>query len=327
VLLLLDFGPVHERLVVHIAHGWRLTPAAPGLRVRLTLVGGAATRRIQALARRYPHLDRVCELVPCDTSTEADDFDERVAFIARSDPPVTMACVNTADDHAALAAGLRVVQQSPTQVFPVVVCATQARGLALLVAQGQTGDNRIAVVGIVEQGCAPELVLDGTNEILARAIHDEYIRSQAQAGHTVRTDAAMRPWGELAEGLRDSSRRQADHIIDKLDGERYAVVPRLDWDAPLASFTGDQVERLARAEHQRWVDERRAERWTPGPKSVENRTSPYLVDWDQLPPAVQDIDRHTVAQIPALLARVGLGLHRRDAARSGGGSPHVERAS
>jgi hypothetical protein len=62
------------------------------------------------------------------------------------------------------------------------------------------------------------------------------------------------------------------------------------------------------------VQERLAAGWRydAGPKDVDRKTSPYLTEWEQLPEPIREIDRQFVRAIPALLARVGIGIVRHE---------------
>ena len=75
---------------------------------------------------------------------------------------------------------------------------------------------------------------------------------------------------------------------------------------------------MAAMEHDRWVAERRFEGWTyaPGEKSIDAKTSPYLVPWGRLSDEVKDYDRSTVRALPERFATAGLQISR----RTGGGS-------
>jgi hypothetical protein len=83
--------------------------------------------------------------------------------------------------------------------------------------------------------------------------------------------------------------------------------------APDFKFTDEEVETLAIAEHRRWVDERRKSGWTLGDRDAEQKKTPYLVPFDDLPSDIADHDRILVREIPALLALVGLQVVRRRA--------------
>jgi hypothetical protein len=199
----------------------------------------------------------------------------------------------------------------------------------LLTDAAPTQADRIRVVGLLEQGCTPQHVLNGTHELLARAIHEAYLTTQATAGHTRASNESMAPWEALPESLRESNRRQADHIVRQLEDRQCTVAPLRDWDEPLATFTKAEIEQLARAEHERWMQERALLGWTYAgsgeekTKSVGQKRSPYLVEWDLLPAEIRRIDYEAVEAIPAHLARVGLGVYRRDAADVSDGSSEL----
>jgi hypothetical protein len=100
---------------------------------------------------------------------------------------------------------------------------------------------------------------------------------------------------------------------DCIDG--VAIAPLRDWDAQDFTFTDEEIEILARAEHERWNRERLADGWTLGAKrNVELKRTPYLVAFDELPPDIADYDRILVREIPAALAAVGLQVIRLTAA-------------
>jgi len=89
------------------------------------------------------------------------------------------------------------------------------------------------------------------------------------------------------------------------------IKPLTDWDAPPLAFSSDEVELLARMEHDRWWKEREAAGWTYAPeKSEPRKESPYLVPYDDLPEDVKDYDRNTVRAMPAFLAEVGFAVIR-----------------
>ena len=71
-----------------------------------------------------------------------------------------------------------------------------------------------------------------------------------------------------------------------------------------------EIETMARMEHDRYVAERLLEGFTPGPRSLEKKTSPYLVGWDELSEKIREIDRSAVRIIPKLLASAGFEIYR-----------------
>ncbi|MEW6366954.1 MAG: RyR domain-containing protein [Acidobacteriota bacterium] len=94
---------------------------------------------------------------------------------------------------------------------------------------------------------------------------------------------------------------------------KVAVHPQSDWAQRPLELTPEEVELLARMEHTRWCDERRAAGWryAPPPKNVEKKPSPYLVAWEKAGEKTKDIDRDAVRSIPATLAQAGFQVYRR----------------
>jgi len=74
----------------------------------------------------------------------------------------------------------------------------------------------------------------------------------------------------------------------------------------------EEIEMLARAEHDRWIEDRLRQGWRFGlRRDVAAKLSPYLVAWEELAEGVRDLDRDSVRAIPHLLAESGLKIVRR----------------
>jgi len=153
-------------------------------------------------------------------------------------------------------------------------------------------------------------VLGGTHEFLARLVHEEYRRHEEQAGRTPQTSPAMVPWDSLPEGKKESNRRQVDHMRTKLEPIGCRITRLTDWDAASFPFTADEIERMARMEHERWCQEQRRDGWTPGSKDLKKKTHPELASWEVLPEPKKEKDLNTVRELPGFLARAGFQIYR-----------------
>ncbi len=304
-------GPVAERVIANAALAWRFMTGAA--RLRISVADTAAEARVAALCAAYPRMSDVCDVVACELDAAAPGPVERLLALLERTPPVSTLCLTGLDDARLLAWSFGVLHATSDATFTIVVSAAREQGLDLLAMDDGDDGRRLRIVGTLERGCTADAVFGGTHELLARAIHGAYVRAQAAAGHTVTSNPSMRPWSTLPEPLRESNRRQADDLAAKIASIGARLVPQSEWDAPTFEFAASEVEQLARREHARWVDERLQAHWTYDTvKDVAAARSPHLKDWADLAPEIQEIDRHTVRQIPMFLARVGLGVRRRD---------------
>jgi RyR domain len=144
-------------------------------------------------------------------------------------------------------------------------------------------------------------------ERLARAIHDAYVRQKIRSGAPYEETGT---WDELPESRRESSLKHADDIEPKLGriGMRLTPAPA---DGAIDALDPHDVEMLARHEHKRWCAERRAAGWKLGEAvDAKRRTTPWLIDWEDLPEDQREMDRALVRAIPAAAAGAGLAVVR-----------------
>jgi len=151
--------------------------------------------------------------------------------------------------------------------------------------------------------------------MLAKAIHEDYVRRRKADGSLPHDDPALRCWEELAESLRASSRDQAVDIERKLASIGCDAVLREEVEA--RRWNSNQTNRDACACRARpLVEDRLRQGWRPGTRrDVAGKLSPYLVPWDELSEEVRDLDRDSVRAIPRLLAGSGFSIVRRPGRR------------
>jgi len=154
----------------------------------------------------------------------------------------------------------------------------------------------------------PALLSESGVDVIARAKHEDYVAREAQRGRTPADNPSMVPWSELSEALRVSNVRFAQSIASKL-GDLGATLRPLNEDVPREELTlpDEDLEELARGEHDRWMRDLKREGWRPteGPKDPERRLHPLLVAWEDLDEAEREKDRDGIRALPLLLARAG----------------------
>jgi uncharacterized membrane protein len=157
-------------------------------------------------------------------------------------------------------------------------------------------------------------------ERLAQAIHDTYgavhevgvqagvARSQVPDGPVPGGTASLGSWDELPEEFKESNRAQAREIGEKLAVIGCLMVPTFDPALDFA-FDDDEVQLLARLEHERWMGERTAQGFEFGPVRGEH-TRPDLLPWEQLTDEVRMRNMQAVQRIPGMLAHAGFQVLR-----------------
>lgn len=314
-LVVVGVGRMGESIVVNAARKWSDRSDTRGERLRITLIDKEVERRKESLCLRYPQLEETCELVPRQMDVRFPEF-ERADFLFNDigGCNVTIIYICLDDDSLSLGAALTLRQQLGSLEIPIVVRMIHDAGLATLLPIEEDKHKSLATVhafGLLDCTCTPDLILRGTYEILARAIHEEYVQHEREKGHTLETNPSMVPWDKLPESLKESNRRQAEGIRSKLEAIGCDIAITTDWSPQLVEFSPEEVELMAEMEHDRWVRDRLAAGWRYDRiKNLERKASPYLVPWAQLSEEIKDRDRNTVRAIPALLAKVRFQVYR-----------------
>ena len=230
----------------------------------------------------------------------------------QSDVEQVYVCLD--DDSFGLQAGLTLLHQMKSHKVPIVIRMVEDTGLATLMGGGADADGSfkdLHAFGLLNQTCTADLLLGGTLEILARELHSVYLSEQVIDEGKTKQNEAFVPWEKLPERLKESNRVQAANIGKTLAETGYRIAQMRDWDADNLQFSPQEVEIMARMEHERWCQERKQAGWTHGPeKNAEKKTNPDLLPWDELPEEEKEKNRRFVRGLPRSLARAGFQIGR-----------------
>lgn len=321
-ILIVGLGQMGRSLAMQAARGWWLTQAGRGRKLRISVIDQAAETKLELLRLQYPQLDEVCDFDVRQMPKNAPEF-ERGDFLfdatGRFDVDAIYICFD--DDVHVLVDALTLHRKTRPHKIPIVMRMSRDSGLAMLLKEGRGARDlsQLHVFGILDRTCILAALLGGRHEILARAIHEDYVRHQKQAGATPETNPSMVGWDDLPEDLKESNRYQADHIEVKLAAIGCGIQSLSDWQAASYERLPEDVkavfdiELLARMEHERWCEERRRQGWSyaPGEKDLRKKTTPHLVPWEKLSEEIREYDRNTVRGLPSFLAQAGFQIYRR----------------
>lgn len=314
-IAIVGLGRLGRSLALQVARAWWFERDAYPGRPEMTLVDADARGATELLRARAPRFDETCALRILDLPTESPAF-ERGGFLLDGGGRIAVDAVYVCldEDPRSLAAALSVRRLTGAARVPIAVRMSSDAGLASLAVAAVGDFSDLRAVGVLDVTCSLEALLGGLNESVARAVHADYVRREREAGRTVAENPSLVAWEALPETLKESNRRQADDIRQKMRSARMRIVPLDDWAEEPDTFTLAEVERLAIAEHDRWVRERLDQGWryALGEKDTDRRTSPYLVPWGDLTDDIRELDRGAIRAIPALLAGAGLTMRREE---------------
>lgn len=312
-LLIIGMGRLAEHLIVHAAREWCLQTENLERKLRITVVDQNVKNKLANLQVRFPLLIKACEFEQREHYTNWPDL-EKVIFPLSADKqlPVTNAYICFDDSTLGLQAGFTLLQYLEDQNKELMISMTEDTGLATFLREINSPEfKNISAFGLLENTCKIELLDDGTHEALARIIHEDYVRREAQKGNTIKDNPSMVKWDELPDELKESNRRQADHIGVKLAAIGCGIKPWRDYGKEKFSFKNEEIFKLAKIEHERWCEDKKHEGWKYGEKRDDIRKlHPDLVDWDSLPDSERVKDIETVKLIPSLLARAGFQIYK-----------------
>lgn len=287
--LVVGHGPLAARTAAHAVR----TAVAHGRKPRLDLLRMDSRTAGPDLAALEPWCYDIAKI----NEVEQSSIDPASA------PTIVFVCPEGGDAEAVGRAVVLARDLPRTEIFVAVYRDSAGRALEVVAAS-----DRIHIVPAKLQALAHELIEGSAIETLARARHADYVTRERSRGVSPAENPSIADWSELPESLRESNRRFAESVGTTLAGLGLCLRPlngpesEPDFDLP-----EDSLERLARGEHDRWVQALIADGWRAGdgPKDPERKRHPLLVPWEELDEAERDKDRDPFRALPVLLGKVG----------------------
>jgi voltage-gated potassium channel Kch len=196
-VLIVGVNALSEHLIGHLVRQWQDVEGAARPRLPVTLVDEDPAAALRDLHHRHPELSTLASVTSHTISLRSSDF-ERGGFLfdAEGHCVITAAYVCVDNEGLALASALLLLNHLRRDKVPVVVRMNREAGLAALLravdSPGSAGLEQLRVFSLLDQACRPEFVLRGINEVLARALHQDYLL-RATREH----NPSAVPWDEL----------------------------------------------------------------------------------------------------------------------------------
>lgn len=277
-------GLLLARAVTHLVR--RCSVAGRELRITAS---AAAAPVLSSLAEREPWIGAALD---------------RSSAPAEMVAPCALVCLD-AGDATSLARAISASRDSGRHTVVVSMAGSVSEATLASVRRGAA---TVVAVTTDPAVLARDILGQSGIEVMARARHDDYLAQERDAGRL--DNASLVPWDELPDSLKLSNRRFAESVGSIVAAAGGRLVP-LVGPVPSASWVDDaNLETMARAEHDRWMNALVSDGWSagPAPKDPIRRTHPLLVPWAELSPDDQEKDRDAIRAIPTMLARVGYAL-------------------
>lgn len=307
-LILIGSTPAAEAVLVQAALVAHYSNQEP---LRVTLVDDDEDAA-SAMVGRHPGLRQCCVIthspLPANASSArawdfipADDSERRNVILAMD------------EDERNVEIAFTLSALPSTSVVRIMARVADRVGLLRLLDQSEDHlkTRRIHIFGSVEGGCTKAMIEASPQDALARGLHDHYYQSQLANGVAHGSSPAMVPWSELAEDFRISNRANADHVDTKLRAIGCQRASAGSDGRAVDAFADDEVELLARVEHNRWCAERWIGGWDhAGKRDDRRKLHPSFKPWSELDEPERNKDRDAVSCLPSLLNSQGWKIVR-----------------
>ncbi|HEY7052102.1 MAG TPA: NAD-binding protein [Mycobacterium sp.] len=303
-ILIAHLDPLGEWVLWHAARDWYCGAGEYGAtKLTVTVVDDDADERVASLLGRYPALEGSCRIICC-TASVRDIRALPLRYAEQAVAPIAQVYVTAYQDEQAVETAL--VLRHEFEGVPIAVALARGEGVAALTTATAGFLDKIDMFQTMENTCTVELVKGGSWEAMARAVH---YREREDASKIRRAD---RSWDAVPDHYKESSRARVRYVVKQLREIGFEIGPLRDWNA-VDLITEDDAEKLARAEHDRWMRERFAQGYTFGERNEAKKTNPNLVPFDELDDAVKKENLGFARAIPNMLAAAGLQVVRRHA--------------
>jgi len=115
----------------------------------------------------------------------------------------------------------------------------------------------------------------------------------------------LKPYIILSEDEKESNRNNVRDIPNKLASVGYEI-GQIRGNETISKFKKDEIEKLAKMEHERWMHEKLDNGWQFAKKTDRaTKLHKSLIPWDKLSEDEKEKDRVLVKGIPKILAKAG----------------------
>jgi hypothetical protein len=318
-LIIIGAGDLAEQVILNAARGWSSCYHTLHKPIRISLHDPEADAFTNRLNASYSLVSTVCEIRPFKLDNQyAHPLELGFSDQSRDIKDSSYIFVLVDNESINLRIALSIVAKVKPQTMRILVRMNEEKGLANLIwdpGRDKQLIENIKLFGLMERTCKKEMIFNSSLEAISRAIHEEYLRVEAEKGNLPGSSPALVDWDCLAEEYKKMNREQADSIAVKLSVIGCGIVPWSDFGADKFTFTPAEIEKMAEMEHKRWVEQKTRQGWMYADIRDDHlKKHPSLISYSdsRLSELEKGKDRNAVKQIPYLLSLAGYQIQRVD---------------
>jgi hypothetical protein len=310
-ILVIGMGELAVHLILRLAQKWCIDGNQDKLLI--SIIDPYAERELENLKAHFPLVEKTCKFYPHNFHTNYPEFQTgKFLEFSEESAPISHAYICFDDTALGIQAGFVLLRLLQDQKAQIMVRMTEDAGLATFLKEiRNTSFENLSAFGLLDRTCGMGLFDDGTHEGLARTIHEDFLGREIQKGMTIKDNPNLVSWESLSENIKESNRRQADHIGIKLATIGCGMEPWREFGREDFKFDPEEILKMARMEHERWCNDRLRDGWKYGRERNDARKiHPDLIVWDRLTSEAKEKDIAAARLIPNLLARAGFQIYR-----------------
>jgi hypothetical protein len=312
-VVIIGIGRMGESLLLYLVKRWKKQYGEkPPHRIKITIIDNKAAGIKKSLEFRYHALQDYCEIDAQNFELNSSDFYE---FLDKTDTAsINAIFICNANESMNFSTALYLNHKLKNNTIPIVIRTVRRKGFANFFEEScsQISDQfkNLHPFPFVDCGCCIKALMEGVNEVIAQALHNDYLDKRRREGADLSAKPGMKVWSKLDQFYKDQNRDQALNLSVNLKTKKYSIVSRYNWDEPLFKYKDDkEIEDLAILEHNRWWKFMREHGWRLGEEyDFEKKTSQDLVPWGELTDTVKKYDIDFINSYPSILAMVDLKI-------------------
>lgn len=308
-LLILGFGRLGQNLCRQVAYTWYRDNYEE--KRTMIIIDQQAHSKVELFINSIPRVKAVCNLIPIQTDLSYRQNLQDLIKKQIEHKNIDHAYVCLGNPVLSLQVGLSLQEIPELTRIPIQLRLENESGLTGVLENpipGLREENNIKPFDIYEQTFSSDLVFGGFHEIMAIKLHKNFLQNLNTAEHALRQDI---PWESVPEAEKEANRQQASRIHLLLKSCGYNITTLEDWDAADFTFAEEEVDQMARQEHDLWRQWKQTNGWHLGETRDDlEKTNPDLIPWEKIPEIERQKNRNFIREIPSLLAGMGFQIDK-----------------